>query len=126
MSEKCVCHINGYKVKDSTAREQINALSERVTNVENNAGGGGDTKLYKHKVELKINAGTFVGEVINDNANRYTSSNVFNVNFPVFINDTVVIKLYVKDGGFYALTSDHEGILSRNGVISVIDTVTEL
>lgn len=33
MGEKCFCHLNGYAVKDATARKEIEALKEQVNNV---------------------------------------------------------------------------------------------
>lgn len=48
MSEKCFCHLNGYKVKDADARASVSALEQRatqleskVTSLESSAGGGG-------------------------------------------------------------------------------------
>lgn len=64
MSEKCFCHLNGYKVKDADARKDIeninNAISildtsrndheERITGLENSEGG---SKLYCHNIKFK-------------------------------------------------------------------------
>ena len=30
MSEKCFCHLNGFQVKDATARNQIVSLDQRI------------------------------------------------------------------------------------------------
>ena len=51
MSDKCVCNIMGYKVKDSTAREMIETLSQMLENK--------DSILEKNKNrELKLWLGT--------------------------------------------------------------------
>lgn len=42
MSEKCVCHINGLRIKDATARQAIEELNAKVDNLEipESSGGG--------------------------------------------------------------------------------------
>ena len=85
---KCFCHLNGYEVKDATARKtltdlvgevktnrsicdgyasdlvgqiartdsSLNALIQRVTALENNAGGG-SAKIYRHRVLINTDFG---------------------------------------------------------------------
>lgn len=50
MSEKCFCHLNGYKVKDADAHARLDALES--------AGGG---KLYLHKFRINSADWTFNG-----------------------------------------------------------------
>ena len=33
MSEKCICHLNGYAVKDATARAKAQELEQRLSNL---------------------------------------------------------------------------------------------
>lgn len=58
---KCVCHINGYQIKDSVARNSVEDLNDKLTVIENaiKEGGGGavtDTTLLQADVTvLKTN-----------------------------------------------------------------------
>ena len=49
MSDKCVCHINGYAVKDATARKEIASMKEDITALKENAGGG---VVYHHSLSI--------------------------------------------------------------------------
>lgn len=53
MADKCFCHLNGYAVKDATARKDISTLKERVNDLENKGTSGG-IKLYCHELELQV------------------------------------------------------------------------
>lgn len=76
MSEKCFCHLNGYKVKDADARKSIEEINENletaltaigeglselqddVNALKEGAGAGGSsggTKLYKHRLKSNDN-----------------------------------------------------------------------
>lgn len=48
MSEKCFCHLNGYKVKDADAHARINVLENQVANM------GGGTVFCVHHIEVKF------------------------------------------------------------------------
>lgn len=66
-TEKCFCHLNGYKVKDADARAAVEILSgevERLTTENANlsaeiealkaSAGGGGSKLYAHYITISV------------------------------------------------------------------------
>lgn len=93
MTEKCFCHLNGYKVKDADARAQLSAhdvaikgLSEGITELSEkveNAGGG--KAIYKHYITIENDGNDpylkFYFTIYNSNATPITTLQDFLVNF---------------------------------------------
>lgn len=101
-TEKCFCHLNGYKVKDADARAKIEqfdialnrfaettlpAMENRITGVENGltelaSAGGGGTKLYKHFIYVENDNVPIYGfiQIISTNSNPYSINTLGDIN----------------------------------------------
>ena len=67
MEEKCFCHLNGYAVKDATARKEIESTKTSVNNLSNQVNNNVIARiveLEKHKEIVKLYEPSVAGNVI--------------------------------------------------------------
>lgn len=121
MNDKCFCHLNGYAVKDGTARNEIEAIKETYatkTYVDGVITGGLDLDNYATKEyvdnsiqDIEIPTTDLSAYATIDYVNEKTSGDVtlFNdtngtnstITLPESINNFSYIEIYYADGNGY-------------------------
>lgn len=152
MSEKCFCHLNGYKVKDSEARKQLSAhdvvikgLSEGITELSEkleNGGGGGGKTIYKHEITfnykdydsldnhitLPVIYSSDGGEISQDTFSNYNKK-FFAYNYANAGTIVTLIRFSFEifpDGIVSVSVYDYNGYLGLFTVTDYTDTVSEI